>query len=1198
MAKVFDSRPDDWADKDKSGAKSQSSVSEYKSGKVQKNIVSDDSIVQEELAEGKKKKLISSSKVEEISKGNIYNTYEDDTKIYQQSKSAKETFHAKDYKSETKQETTTIQAKSRVETIMADSTTISDNILTETGSGKHTITATKNINLKSNKATISTDKLNVKSAGFRVTAKNQTEKAPFKNINAGSIKYNIGSKMVIDGDMTKSSFKLQEYQVKQAEYKHPDDNADDIYYIGDVIYSPKQAKLYFVPTNLVRDIFNSQAKYLSKSKTNSIYRNNFAKRQVANRFDTSNDLEQVILANKEYIHISFVRSGICMLDQSVLDSMSIADIDFDKDKHLDGDTYLINWGAIGGDLESKVKGLGFKGGYQFANQQAVNNGIEHLQNLSETNINRWLDIGKTTQSSMLYMGLMLAGRYNFKQLAETYARLPYKPDLIADIDYDNEKAITHKSYQHQVDEEYGVFELVATEEYVDSQVLLSQKVKVAVKDDKYVLEGENHDQYPTAKDNQIVDGILHWSRAANTKNSKKIEKLNLGRLKIKDLQSKQLTNPYQLDYKDDKWLIYADSKYLLSTHNKDQDYPEGDALIFDATVGERYSLEKFYYYQEARQEFELDETIIAKTIKQMLGRRANYQALVDTYAVPNDEEIKKHLESLQENGKTKDIESVIAELEKADDELILALVPESVGKLLYLLNNPSKASQKAIEDSIELSERVLKMCIKLLSTFRTRKGYLIALKHYQPLNEYDEVDPVKSVDHLWNREEDMLSIEDSSLQRKINGLYNEINSEEMTLKLRKDRDLFYKHEYLEITPATVMLTRDAEDIIHDLKEEDQEDTSQPLTDLPDKDASVLCELVYEEEFLEAVIRQQKDNPIPLSQAIYKKDKKSLIDDLDKVLSVDKHGDLNIPFADYSNYYYPILAKYKIVTTSSKLKNTVGYYGIAIANAKDSTNSGIYVINRGTRQDTLEAVYHDLVKSDVLDMGILGKSMPVTIISEHAKAGIEFGEDLLKDNNLKYIGFSGHSLGGSITQMQAVYFADRASKGVNLSPSKGFEPFGVENEVAPRISHITEGHKIYYMTLNPLKALNSAVCMAGIDWNCNSWQGIADKLVVNYVGYKPSIKFTAFGRKGDLIANLAHSIGNTVNIDSAGSTSDFLELHSMSNYRYQGYTADGSLINTLVNITNSNILKSSDNTEQKIKYRLCFGTPTFTNHEEL
>ncbi|AIT08850.1 hypothetical protein LO80_01890 [Candidatus Francisella endociliophora] len=772
MAKVFNTRPDDWADKDKSGAKSQSSVSEYKSGKVQKNIVSDDSIVQEELAEGKKKKLISSSKVEEISKGNIYNTYEDDTKIYQQSKSAKETFHAKDFKSETKQETTTIQAKSRVETIMADSTTISDNILTETSSGKHTITATKNINLKSNKATISTEKLNVKSAGFRVTAKNQTEKAPFKNINAGSIKYNIGSKMVIDGDMTKSSFRLQEYQVKQAEYKHPDDNADDIYYIGDVIYSPKQAKLYFVPTNLVRDIFNSQAKYLNKSKTNSIYRNNFAKRQVANRFDTTADLEQTLLANKEYIHISFVRSGICMLDQSVLDSMSIADIDFDKDKHLDGDTYLINWGAIDGDLESKVKGLGFKGGYQFANQQAVNNGIEHLQNLSETNINRWLDIGKTTQSSMLYMGLMLAGRYNFKQLAETYARLPYKPDLIADIDYDNEKAITHKSYQHQVDEEYGVFELVATEEYVDSQILLSQKVKVAVKDNKYVLEGENHDQYPTAKDNQIVDGILHWSRAANTKNNKKIEKLNLGRLKIKDLESKQLTKPYQLDYKDDKWLIYADSKYLLSTHNKDQDYPEGDALIFDATVGERYSLEKFYYYQEARQEFELDETIIAKTVKQMLGRRGNYQALVDTYAVPNDEEIKKYLESLQKDGKTVSIQAVIDELEKADDELILALVPESVGKLLYLLNNLNDNDQKLIDSDENLANARIAMGLKLVSTFTSRKSYLIALQHYQPLTEYDEVEPEDSVDALWHDEKGIFADENN---RQVNGLYDYVN---------------------------------------------------------------------------------------------------------------------------------------------------------------------------------------------------------------------------------------------------------------------------------------------------------------------------------------------------------------------------------------------------------------------------------------
>lgn len=61
---------------------------------------------------------------------------------------------------------------------------------------------------------------------------------------------------------------------------------------------------------------------------------------------------------------------------------------------------------------------------------------------------------------------------------------------------------------------------------------------------------------------------------------------------------------------------------------------------------------------------------------------------------------------------------------------------------------------------------------------------------------------------------------------------------------------------------------------------------------------------------------------------------------------------------------------------------------------------------------------------------------------------------------------------------------------------------------------------------------------------------------------------------------------------------FYNLHTMMNYRYQGFNPDGSLIETQVNKTNSDKLNESDNVEQKVKYRLCFDTPTFANKVDL
>ncbi|QIV96380.1 hypothetical protein EDC55_10432 [Allofrancisella inopinata] len=365
-----------------------------------------------------------------------------------------------------------------------------------------------------------------------------------------------------------------------------------------------------------------------------------------------------------------------------------------------------------------------------------------------------------------------------------------------------------------------------------------------------------------------------------------------------------------------------------------------------------------------------------------------------------------------------------------------------------------------------------------------------------------------------------------------------------------------------------------------------------LTSLPDKDASVLCELVYESRALDFALNSPDLKDFSLANIFYD-NKRKVREDKELNLSKDTQDALEL----YSHHYYPVLAKYKLVTTSSQLGNDVGYYGIAVAAAGDKQNKGIYVINRGTRLNSFDGIYHNFLKTDIRDMAILGKTLPVTIVSNHTKSGIEFVKYLLKSYNVKHIGFAGHSLGGSIAQMQAVYFIDKRLRGIRLSPSKGFEPFGIKNEADPFIKYNNEDGALYYLTLNPIKAFKSWQCKLAAS-NCSSWQGIADKLIINYTSFKSDIGFTSFARNGDIVANLAENIGKKVLIESAGSYKDFKDLHEIANYRYQEYRPDGSLVETQINKLNSDILKSSDNLEQKAKYKVCFNTDVFSNQIEV
>lgn len=350
-----------------------------------------------------------------------------------------------------------------------------------------------------------------------------------------------------------------------------------------------------------------------------------------------------------------------------------------------------------------------------------------------------------------------------------------------------------------------------------------------------------------------------------------------------------------------------------------------------------------------------------------------------------------------------------------------------------------------------------------------------------------------------------------------------------------------------------------------------------LKNMPDRDAAVFCELVYEEALFEYIVKDSTLIEKSLSKVFY--DSSNELDkDIKNILISTKSEETISAMNDYHEYYQPILESYKLVATSSEVGNKDGYYGIAVAYVEDEEIKGIYVINRGTTI-TVNDISSDLEMT-------LAKSFPVTKVVKHCVAGVDFANHLKDKFDNPYMAFAGHSLGGSVTQIQSVYFSDSMAP---IGQSKCFEPYGVRSEVAPTFRAVNNG-TVYYLTVNPEKSIKSMACNLGYDWDCDGWQEIEDVLISKYSGDGNIIdkKIVNYIREGDLVGTIAEPIGINTPLKTGLTSMSVGLLHSVSNYRYQGFAkASGSLIINQVNMDNVKILQKNGTAEQKKKYKACF-----------
>ena len=238
-------------------------------------------------------------------------------------------------------------------------------------------------------------------------------------------------------------------------------------------------------------------------------------------------------------------------------------------------------------------------------------------------------------------------------------------------------------------------------------------------------------------------------------------------------------------------------------------------------------------------------------------------------------------------------------------------------------------------------------------------------------------------------------------------------------------------------------------------------------------------------------------------------------------------------------------------------------------------------------------------------------------------------------NTSNLAFSGHSLGGAISQAQVVYFEDIRDKEYSISMSRNFEPFGIgrilselgkQNVEAMQMQKEQLKHPTF---MSPMQMDALALNAGNIGRSTTAVNMALRKaykgLPMNYMN-----KLVNYYRVGDSVAEqeLDQILGRVVKLETnytklssyahgvnerkkehpidiytidpqaeltnqamAGvgqiATDKFYNLHTMTNYRYQGSQEQNGSLLEAVNDANVKILKEHSDKVTKTRYDLVF-----------
>jgi hypothetical protein len=125
------------------------------------------------------------------------------------------------------------------------------------------------------------------------------------------------------------------------------------------------------------------------------------------------------------------------------------------------------------------------------------------------------------------------------------------------------------------------------------------------------------------------------------------------------------------------------------------------------------------------------------------------------------------------------------------------------------------------EDELEdIRHQSMLVCLRLLATINTKKGYLIALQNFQPLTEYSQTKEEDAIDAIWHEMNSPLYFKDygdstSSNYGHVYGAYKVMNS--LDMKLKDSEAKFAIHDFTVFPYVDIERERNTTAIVKQLK---------------------------------------------------------------------------------------------------------------------------------------------------------------------------------------------------------------------------------------------------------------------------------------------------------------------------------------------------------------------------------------------
>ena len=753
----------------------------HNSGKVQKTISSNHSLYQVNHLQTSIQRVYTSKKQTEIKTEventlTTHHTQKSNVSINQKAQTYESVREAKDdINVEYKTLNSTTQADQITETRTAKSHQINHKKFTHQLEGSLTVCSNKELILNSQNLTLQGGSGSINAIEFGGGGQSGVIEAGNISIKADKHTVVIGNQIVMDDEYKPEKAKYYDSCAASEYHKDPGSNKA-CFYLQEVIYCAETSMLYFFNRNQLLPILSSQQSLMYKFQSLEDNMRNYLKKKFAINQYNLTGLEGAlkddgVISNNptDYVWVIHLFSQTQVWVKKDLLNNTSLQVPISAKDIQDGEIKLEPFIEKAKEkLEKPLTEIAY------TQQKLFQESIDFLSRFANDQTKtKWLDLGKNPRQNLLMAGLMLPIQIGFADYKKV-ARKPSMPARHIPFVLGDEKVTYVDLYSARTNEVFvSKLNLMAEVFAYDSELLLADTIKGQFDPEKgvYALETAANNDYQCFYNdnrNRINRAKLYFNLTQNDHPNNGIDQnietafyKDNSKVKAQTLSDDQAVYisfneaiEFNQETKKSPWIIHLNMKRMFENFNYQavrddlKNHPKSDALPLMANH-QSYAFESAMYYLAVHCDYDLvKNNIISKEDNQKLTDRyidCVLQAVGTSLTCQKLKETYQNKEDLADSFSL-NLASRIIQLDQMQNPLLSILPPDVIGKLLFLI-----ADHKDIDRKTSQAQNTLRDAkLILLKWLPSQKANSLMLKHYQPVNEYDEVDPAESVQTLWN----------------------------------------------------------------------------------------------------------------------------------------------------------------------------------------------------------------------------------------------------------------------------------------------------------------------------------------------------------------------------------------------------------------------------------------------------------------